>query len=113
MEKRGTKMLGVGLWLVAGAVVGAGLALLLAPQSGKATRRDIARLTKKAGRSAEVIVDDKYLGQSPLVTYVDRGEDHVIQLSKEGYAGIIKLIDHRELEGQKVYFLVERFEAQK
>jgi hypothetical protein len=61
---------------------------------------------------AEVIVDDKYLGQSPLVTYVDRGQNHVIQLSKEGYAGIIKLIDHRELEGQKVYFLIEKFEAQ-
>ncbi|MGH7494525.1 MAG: PEGA domain-containing protein [bacterium] len=62
---------------------------------------------------AEVIVDDKYLGQSPLVTYVDRGEDHVIQLSKEGYAGIIKLINRRELEEQKVYFLVEKLEAQK
>jgi hypothetical protein len=62
---------------------------------------------------AEVIVDDKYLGQSPLVTYVNREQNHVIQLSKEGYTGIIKLIDHRELEGLKVYFLIEKFEAQK
>jgi hypothetical protein len=62
---------------------------------------------------ADVIVDDKYLGQSPLITYIDRYADHVIQISKPGYEEKMKLIDRHEFGGQKIYFLIEKLEAKR
>ena len=40
---------------VAGSLIGAGIALLLAPQSGKKTRRDIVHLGKVARNKAEAL----------------------------------------------------------
>ncbi len=62
--------------------------------------------------NAEVIVDDKYLGQSPLVTHVERGRSHVIQISKKGYAEKIKLLDLNEFGNQPTYFLIEKLEKE-
>jgi hypothetical protein len=62
---------------------------------------------------AEVIVDDKYLGLSPLITYIDRHTDHVIQISKPGYEEKMKLINRHEFGEQKIYFLIEKLEAKK
>jgi gas vesicle protein len=39
--------------LIAGALLGAGVALLLAPQSGRKTRRDIRQFAEKARNKAE------------------------------------------------------------
>jgi gas vesicle protein len=39
--------------LLAGALLGAGIALLFAPQSGRKTRHDIRRFAKKVGSKAE------------------------------------------------------------
>ena len=39
--------------LLAGALLGAGIALLFAPQSGQRTRRDIRHFAKKVGNKAE------------------------------------------------------------
>ncbi len=41
------------LWFVSGAMIGAGIALLFAPQSGRQTRRDIVRMGKTARNKAE------------------------------------------------------------
>lgn len=62
--------------------------------------------------NAEVIVDDKYLGQSPLITHVERGRSHVVQISKKGYADKIKLIDRSEFGNQQTYFLIEKLERE-
>jgi gas vesicle protein len=48
---------GIGSFLV-GAALGAGLALLLAPQSGEETRREIARRARRAQDAAQVFVED-------------------------------------------------------
>ena len=40
--------------LLLGALLGAGVALLFAPQSGRKTRRDIRQFAEKAGNKAEV-----------------------------------------------------------
>jgi len=56
-DKDKTVMVGA-LMLVAGGIMGAGVALLFAPQSGKKTRQDIARYSRKAKRKAEDVVDD-------------------------------------------------------
>jgi len=45
-------------WLLVGAVVGAGLALLFAPSSGSSLRKDLRRGFRRARRLAEDAVDD-------------------------------------------------------
>ena len=54
MTTENEKLNGVGLFVVGG-LVGAALALILAPQSGKKTRRDIVRLGKRAKLESEKI----------------------------------------------------------
>ena len=54
METKNEKLDGV-LLFVAGSLLGAGVALLLAPQSGKRTRRDILHLGKMAKKKSEQI----------------------------------------------------------
>jgi gas vesicle protein len=46
------------LMLVAGGIIGASLALLFAPQTGKRTRKDISRLARKTKHRAEDLVDN-------------------------------------------------------
>ncbi len=108
MENRETKVLEAALWLVAGAVVGAGVALLLAPRSGKETRREIARFAKKAGRGAEGIVEDFSDAVAGMVDamgkeaggIVDRGKDVALETKK----GLLKSIEEAQgkLEKQRV-----------
>lgn len=45
-------------WFLLGAAVGAGLGLLLAPQSGERTRRDLARRGRKLRSQAEDAFED-------------------------------------------------------
>ena len=54
MEERNEKLNGA-LLFVGGGLLGAGLALLLAPQSGRKTRRDIVHLGKMAKKKSEQI----------------------------------------------------------
>ncbi|MDZ7267222.1 MAG: PEGA domain-containing protein [candidate division KSB1 bacterium] len=61
---------------------------------------------------AEVIVDDKYLGQSPLITYISRGQNHVIQISKAGHRDRIKMLEAAQLRSEKIFFLIEKLEPQ-
>ena len=46
------------LMLMAGGIIGAGLALLFAPQSGNRTRRDIARMSRKVKDQAADAVEE-------------------------------------------------------
>jgi len=49
-ERDDNKVIVGALMLIGGGIIGAGLALLYAPQSGKATRREIEKYTKKSRR---------------------------------------------------------------
>lgn len=101
MEHRETSAITGTLLLVAGALLGAGLALLLAPQSGKETRRDISRHAKKARRRAEGIVENFTDSVSGMVDEVedraadilDKGRDLGHQAKKE----LLRVIE----DGQK------------
>lgn len=91
MENRETKAFDAALWLAAGAVIGAGLALLLAPRSGKETRRDIARFAKRARRGAEGVVENFSEAVAGMVDAVgkeagdilDRGKDMALDTKRE------------------------------
>jgi len=107
MAMRDRKGLGAALWLVTGAAVGAGAALLLAPRSGKETRRDIARIAKNAGRGVEGVVADFSDTVSGMVEAVGREAAGVLDEGKHVAAAarkeILKTIDEAQgtLEKQR------------
>jgi gas vesicle protein len=64
--------------LFTGALIGAGVALLLAPQSGKATRHDIARYSRRARRKASHVIDDFTGKVSEMVERVGETAEEVL-----------------------------------
>ncbi len=82
MEGRDRTVLAASMLLVGG-LIGAGVALLLAPQSGTRTRRDIGRYARKVRSSAEELVGQAKESVQDLVEdlssktseLIDHGED--------------------------------------
>lgn len=87
-------------------------AIISHPETAALAAGKIALQINTSPAGAEVIVDDKYLGQSPLVTYVERGRSHVIQISRKGYTEKIKLLDRSAFGNQQTYFLIEKMEKE-
>jgi gas vesicle protein len=74
-NKERTAMVGA-LMLVAGGIIGAGAALLLAPQSGEKTRRDLARYARKVKRQAGDVAGEFADSVSDMVeTVADKGAE--------------------------------------
>lgn len=59
---------------------------------------------------ADVTVDDRYLGQSPLKVTVTADQNHVVQISRAGYQEVVKLIDAKDLRGQTMLQLLMKLE---
>jgi gas vesicle protein len=101
MDERENSVIAGTLLLAAGALLGAGVALLLAPQSGRDTRKDIVRYAKKAGRKAEGVVEEFAAAVSEMVDAVgDKAEDILgmgKDLAHDAKKGLIVAIE----EGQK------------
>jgi len=96
-----------GIMLVAGGLLGAAVALLYAPQSGKQTRRDLSRYRRKLTRQAEDIVDDfagnvhgmmDSIGEK-AEDILDKGKD----LAHEAKVELVRILDEGQarLEKQK------------
>ncbi len=97
MQERENKVAAAGLLIVAGGIIGAGLALLYAPQSGRKTRRDITRYAKKTKVRAGEAVDDVTASISDLVDSLGDKTDDLLEKGK-GMAGsarkdLIRLIE--------------------
>ncbi len=94
------KSLGAALGLVTGAAVGAGAALLLAPRSGRETRRDIARAARNARRGVEGVVTDFSDTVTGMVETVSREATGVMDRGKHVAAAakreILKTIDEAQ-----------------
>jgi gas vesicle protein len=56
MARKDTNTMTDALKIVGGGIIGAGLALLLAPRTGKETRKEIARFTKNVGSRTDKAV---------------------------------------------------------
>lgn len=83
MEDRDkTAMVGA-LMLVAGGIIGAGVALLFAPQSGKKTRQDIQKYARKAKRRAGDMVDDFSESVSELAEVVSEKASEILDKGKD------------------------------
>jgi len=106
-EKNNSALVGA-LMLVAGGIIGAGVALLFAPQSGERTRRDISRYAKRTRHKVEDVVDEFTDNVSDMVDSVgekvsdilDKGKD----LAHDAKRGLVKAIEEgqEKLEKQRV-----------
>lgn len=75
-EKKNNRIVAGALLLVAGGIIGTGLTLLLAPQSGQRTRRDIARYGRKVKAHADEALDNLTDTVADLVDSIgDKTED--------------------------------------
>jgi len=96
------------LMLVAGGIIGAGVALLFAPQSGKRTRKDIVRIAKKTRYKAEDVVDNFSDALSDMVEAVgDKASDildHGKDLAHDAKKEVIRAIEEGQtrLEKQRI-----------
>ena len=80
--------------LVAGALVGAGFALLFAPQSGRKTRRDIRQFADRVGNKAEA-------ARLELQRSIDNIVDDVEEKLREGLAGGMDWTDSKIADLQR------------
>jgi gas vesicle protein len=97
MEDNDKKIAAAALLILAGGIVGAGVALLFAPQSGQRTRKDIVRYAKKTKIRADEAVDDLSASVSDLVDAIGDKTDDLLEKGK-GVAGgarkdLIRLIE--------------------
>lgn len=60
---------------------------------------------------ANVIVDDRFCGQTPIRVSVIANQNHVIQLARPGYQEIVRIVDVNDLQGQSLVQLVFKLEA--
>lgn len=97
MDDRDKKVAAAALLVLAGGIVGAGLALLLAPQSGQRTRKDIVRYAKKTKNRANEAVDDLSATVSDLVDTIGDKTDDLLDKGKEAAGSarkdLIRLIE--------------------
>ena len=97
MDDRDKKVAAAALLVLAGGIVGAGVALLLAPQSGQRTRKDIVRYARKSKIRAGEAVDDLSGNISDLVDSIGDKTEDLLEKGK-GVAGsarkdLIRLIE--------------------
>lgn len=112
MEERDKKIAAAALLIVAGGVIGAGLALLLAPQSGKKTRKDIARYTRKVRNRADEAVDDLAKNVNNMVDTIGEKTDELVEKGKDVAGGarkdLIRLIEEGASKLEKFRTILSR-----
>jgi gas vesicle protein len=99
-DRNGDAMTGAMLVLV-GAILGAGAALLLAPQSGRKTRRDISRYARKTGKMVEGVAEEVVGSVAGMVDAVEKTAEEFLEkgrnLSKESRDAVLNVLN----EGQE------------
>jgi gas vesicle protein len=101
MDERNDGVVMGAMLVLVGAILGAGAALLFAPQSGSKTRRDISRYARKTGKMVEGVAGEvvgSVAGMADAVEekaeeYLEKGKD----LSKESLEAVLTALN----EGQE------------
>lgn len=92
----------VALAFLIGGLIGAGIALLYAPQAGSETRKDIAKTAKKLKRKTVELVDDTIDSLNDLVENVKDVTSDVVERSVELSESAKKEILRAYDQGQKM-----------
>jgi len=112
MEDKDKKVAAAALLIFAGGVIGAGLALLFAPQSGTRTRKDIVRYSKKVRNRADEVVDDLASNVNNLVETIGDKTEELVEKGKD-VAGsarkdLIRLIEEGASKLEKFRTILSR-----
>jgi hypothetical protein len=59
---------------------------------------------------ADVIVDDRFYGQSPIKIAVTKDQNHVIQIARKGYNEVVKVLDATDLQRETLVQLLLKLE---
>ena len=101
MSERNDNVVTGALLLLAGAILGAGMALLVAPQSGRQTRRDITRYARKTGRKLEGVAGEVAGSIAGMADAVEEKAEEILEkgkdLSRESLEAVLNAIN----EGQE------------
>ena len=99
-DRNGDVMTGAML-VLAGAILGAGVALLFAPQSGRKTRRDISRYARKTGKVVEGVAGEVVGSVAGMADVVEEKAEECLEkgkdLSKESRDAVVDALH----EGQE------------
>jgi gas vesicle protein len=87
--------------LIMGTLLGAGVALLFAPQSGRKTRRDICQFAERAGNKADV-------ARHELQRSIDNLIGDVEEKLREGIAGGMEWTDSKIADLQRALDAVRK-----
>jgi gas vesicle protein len=71
------------LFLIAGGILGAGLALLFAPQSGRETREGLAKMAKRAKSRTDEVVEDFSENVTQVVDTVTETAEDILTRGKD------------------------------
>jgi len=101
MDDRNNDVMAGAMLVLVGAILGAGAALLLAPQSGSKTRRDLSRYARKTGKMVEGVAAEVVGSVAGMVDaveetaeeFLDKGKD----LTKESREAVLNALN----EGQE------------
>jgi gas vesicle protein len=101
MDESDGKVMAGALLLLAGAVLGAGVALLVAPQSGRQTRKDIARQVKKTRRKVEGVAGEFADSVTSMVDSIEKKAEELLDqgkdLAKDSKEAVLEVVE----EGQE------------
>jgi len=101
MDDRNDHVMMGALLVLTGAILGAGVALLVAPQTGRATRRDIARYARKTSRKLEGVAGEVAERVAEMADAVEEKAEELLEkgkdLSTESRAAVLNAFN----EGQE------------
>lgn len=83
MGERNDDVMTGAMLVLAGAILGAGVALLFAPQSGRRTRRDIGRYARKAGRKLEGVAEEVVGSLAGMTEGVEEKAEEILEKGKD------------------------------
>ena len=99
-ERNDNGMMGA-LLVVTGVILGAGAALLFAPQSGRETRRDISRYARKTSRKVEGVAGEVVGTVAGMADAVEEKAEELLKkgkdLSRESREAVLSALN----EGQE------------
>ena len=101
MDESESNVMTGAMLVLAGAILGAGVALLIAPQSGRETRRDINRLARKTSRKVEGVAGEIAGSVAEMADVVEEKAEELLgkgkDLAKESREAVLSALD----EGQQ------------
>ena len=101
MSERNDNVVTGALLLLAGAILGAGVALLVAPQSGRQTRRDITRYARKTGRKLEGVAGEVAGSVAGMADAVEEKAEEILEKGKDLSRESLEAVLNAFNEGQE------------